>query len=102
MPSTISWRCFELSKTEIFNMTVAPYTRDIRQELCQTCRAVSLCIFRVKMRQVGRQLNVAKLKMVKVVKVWKLCGGLYKNVQTRQSRVLPLLSAELSHSREKG
>jgi len=30
------------------------------------------------MKQVSRQLNVAKLKMVKVVKVWKLCGGLYK------------------------
>jgi hypothetical protein len=28
------------------------------------------------MKQVGRQLSVAKLKMVKVVKVWKLCGGL--------------------------
>ena len=55
-----------------------------------------------KMKQVGRQLNVAKLKVVKVVKMWKLCGGLYKNAQTRQSRVLPLVSAELSHSREKG
>jgi len=36
------------------------------------------------MRQVSGQLNVAKLKMVKVVKVWKLCGGPYKKAQTRQ------------------
>jgi hypothetical protein len=57
--------------------------------------------FQGKMKQVGRQLNVAKLKMVKVVKVWKLCGGLYKNAETCQSRVWPLVNAELSHSREK-
>jgi len=35
--------------------------------------------FQEKMKQVCRQLNVVKLKMVKVVKVWKLRGGLYKN-----------------------
>ena len=58
--------------------------------------------FQGKTRQVGQQLNVAKWKVVKVVKVWKLRGGLYKNAQTRQSRVLPLISAEPFHSREEG
>ena len=48
IPSNTNLRCFELSKTEIFNMAVAPYTLDIRQEPCQTCRAVSLWIFRRK------------------------------------------------------
>ena len=38
--------------------------------------------FQEKMKQVGRQLNVAKLKVVKVVKVWKLGGGLHKKART--------------------